>query len=92
MILLKSGLLNCINGTKEEFDKYVTMKNEEVRKQTREETEILTRTATREEAEKEFAARTNTAVGMMREKVARGITLKDIDEFEKILSNMRVAN
>ena len=76
----------------EEFDKYVAMKNEEVRKQTREETEILIRTATREEDEKEFAARTNAAVGMLREKVKRGITLKDIDEFERILSNKRVAN
>lgn len=76
----------------EEFDRYVAMKNEEVRKQTREETEILTRTATRAEDEKEFADRINAAVGMLREKVKRGITLKDIDEFEKILSNMRVAN
>ena len=77
----------------EEFDRYVAMKNEEVRKQTREETEILTRTATREEDEKEFAARTNAAVGLMRN---CGLKDDDIRRIKDALLNSnqtgRVAN
>ena len=77
----------------EEFDRYVAMKNEEVRKQTREETEILIRTATREEDEKEFAARTNAAVGLMRN---CGLKDDDIRRIKDALLNSnqtgRVAN
>ena len=43
------------------------------------------------EVRAEFAVRINKAIGMMRKMVRRGITLKDLDEIEKILLNTQDA-
>ncbi len=46
----------------------------------------------RNEDRAEFAARVNVAIGKMRKMIKRGMTLKDIDEIERILSDARAAN